>query len=178
MTGWFKSWFVFSSFGPLYFIVGLKLCLTKDASWWIALAFIALSFVAFFVARWIISRLRTGEPLPFLVSEVRSVDSEIFPYLMTYVPIFLENDLSDGSFAYPVAALYVLIFILYLRLDSPYLNPFFALFGVRVYEAKTKDDDRIVIIAKGRRLANKEELSLQEVGTGDVYYYSCGDDNK
>ena len=106
------------------------------------------------------------------IKEVHPIDSEVFPYLMTYIPIFLENDVTNASFLYPVAVLYLIIFTLFMRLDTPHLHPYFAFLGLRVYEAKhAKNDEPMVIICRGRRLSATEEPVLHEkVGTGDLYY--------
>lgn len=171
MTRWFKSCFVFSSFGPLYLIVWGKLWLTAGFCALPTLVFFDLGILAICMTAYLIKQLKTDAGYPLHVKDVESVDSEIFPYLMTYIPVFLESDLSDASFLYPAIALYVMIFVLFLKLDTPYLHPYFALFGLRIYKARSVTEERtMIIIAKGRRLSGSEDLYLYEVGTADLYY--------
>lgn len=177
MTGSFRTAFVFSSFGPLYIIVWIKLWLALGFFAPGAVVFLALSILAVIVTVVLSNRLATdgGQSMP--IKDAQPVDSEVFPYLMTYIPIFLENDVTNPSFLYPVVVLYLIIFILFMRLDTPHLHPYFAFLGLRVYGATlVKNDDPIVIICSGRRLSTTEKPILHEVGTGDLYY--CDMKNK
>lgn len=171
MTGWFRFWFVFSAFGPLYLIVWIKLWLAQGTWSSGSIAIFVVSILSVLATIYISRRLATDFGTRTPIKDVHPVDSEVFPYLMTYIPIFLENDVTSASFLFPVAVLYAIIFILFLRLDTPYLHPYFALFGFRVYEAHhAKNGEPMIIIARGRRLCSSDEPVLHEVGTGDVYY--------
>jgi len=171
MTGWFRGCFVFSSFGPLYLIVWIKLELALGAWATWTVVFLVLSILAVAVTIYLSKRLATDQGQATQIKEIHPVDSEVFPYLMTYIPIFLENDVTNASFLYPVAVLYLIIFILFMRLDTPHLHPYFAFLGLRVYEAKhAKNEEPMIIICRGRRLSATEAPVLHEVGTGDLYY--------
>lgn len=171
MTGWFRTCFVLSSFGPLYLIVWIKLWVGLGFCAPSALAFLLLSVLAVLATLFLSKRLATDFGLPMPIKNVHPVDSEVLPYLMTYIPIFLENNISDAAFLYPVLVLYSIIFIMFMKLETPHIHPYFALLGLRIYAAEHKvNSEPMIIICKGRRLSTKEEPTLHEVGTGDLYY--------
>jgi hypothetical protein len=171
MTGWFRLWFVYSSFAPLYLIFAVKLRFTEGVprvSWILAgLAFLGSIPVFALVAR----SLRRRDGVPFEVTDVRAKDSEIFSYLTSYIPPLIARDMADPSIYIPLAILYAVIFGAFMRLDSPYLNPFFVVLGYRLYEARLLPSRAVVtVITRGGRLAGSEELLLREVGAGDLYF--------
>ncbi len=169
MTHFFKTMFVFSAFAPLYLIIALKLLMDDEHCW--GGIFLGTTAIAAAIGCYLATNLEIGEAKKHKLTEVRSIDSEIFPYLLTYIPIIIENDITKGTAAIPLAALYLLVLLLYIRLDSPYLHPVFALLGYRIYSAKTGANELpIVIVSRGRKLAGKDEVMLHEVGTSDIYY--------
>lgn len=169
MTHFFKTLFVFSAFAPLYLIIALKLLMDDEKCW--GGIFLGTTAIAAAIGCYLATNLEVGEAKKHKLTDVESIDSEIFPYLLTYIPIIIENDITKGTAAIPLAALYLLVLLLYIRLDSPYLHPVFALLGYRIYSAKTGTNELpIVVISRGRRLAGKDEAMLHEVGTSDIYY--------
>jgi hypothetical protein len=171
MSSWFRFWFLFSSFGPLYAIFTVKLWLTAglgEKPPAVAAAAFVVSVMAFLFLR---SRLHSDNGTVFEITDVKSKDSEVFSYITTYIPPVILRDMSDASVYIPLAIFYAIIFMCYMTLDSPYLNPFFILFRYRIYEGRIKGSRALVtIIAKDRRLAGTEEVRLYEIGTGDLYY--------
>lgn len=171
MTGFFRLVFLFSSFGPLYLIFAVKLRLNTGVPTivsWIAFALAALSVVAFLRLR---RRLRSDNGTIHEITDVKPKDSEIFSYITTYIPPLITRDMSDPAVYLPLGILYAIIALAYMRLDSPYLNPFFILFGYRVYEARGKTSRNLMtIIARRRVLCGTDEVVLYEIGNGDLYY--------
>jgi hypothetical protein len=171
MTSWFRFWFLFSSFGPLYLIFAIKLWLNEGvtrAAAWTALTAFVLSIVVFAIIR---SQLRSDNGTPFDLVDVKPKDSEIFSYITTYIPPLITRDMSTPDVYWPLIVLYAVIALAYMKLDSPYLNPFFILFGYRVYEGRMKDSRTLVtIISRRRRLTGTDRVTLYEIGTGDLYY--------
>ena len=173
MSGFFRLLFLFSSFGPLYAIFAVKLHFNAGISevWQYVFALFAASSVGVFAS--IAASLRSRVGTIFEVVDVKAKDSEIFSYLTTYIPPLIVRDMSKPEVYIPLMILYFVIGLAYFRLDSPYLNPYFILFGYRVYEARMKVSRALVtIISRGRRIAGTDDLSLVEVGNGDLYY--CG----
>lgn len=171
MTGWFRFWFLFSSFGPLYLIFAVKLHYTPGvppaAATLAGVACVGSIPVFALVAR----SLRRRDGVPFKVTEVRAKDSELFGYLTTYIPPLIARDMADPSVYIPLAILYLLIVAAFMRLDSPYLNPFFLVLGYRVYEARLLPSRALVtVVTRGGRLAGTDEPLLREVGAGDLYF--------
>ena len=171
MSSWFRFWFLFSSFGPLYLIFAVKLWLSVNVGYKppaVAAAACLLSAVAFLLLR---RRLRPDNGTVFEITDIKSKDSEVFSYITTYIPPLILRDMSEPSIYIPMVILYSVIFLCYMKLDAPYLNPYFILLGYRIYEARlTKTRALVTIIAKNRRMAGTEEVRLYEIGTGDLYY--------
>lgn len=171
MAGPFRLLFFGSSFGPLYLIFAIKLFFNAGVAVYVPCAFLLLfvfSILAFF---FISKRLDSGNGTPFKVSDVKPKDSEIFSYVTTYIPPLIARDMSDPGVYLPLIVLYAVICVAYLRLDSPYLNPYFIISGFRVYEARiAKSRNMVTIISYRRPLAGTDELILHEVGTSDLFY--------
>jgi len=63
-----------------------------------------------------------------------------------------------------------MICLLYMRLDAPYLNPYFLLFGYRIFEAKLEPSrNAVTIIAHHRPISGLEELEMSELSAGAYY---------
>ena len=107
----------------------------------------------------------------FEVVDVKQKDSEIFSYLTIYIPPLITRDMSNPEVYVPLLILYSVIAISYFRLESPYLNPFFAIFKRRIYEGRIKKSRGMAtIISHMRPLAGTDEVMLREIGNGDLYY--------
>lgn len=171
MSNWFRFCFLFSSFGPLYLIFAVKLELNKGVNPWAAViaggAFL-LSILIFLVLK---RNLSSDNGTVFEVSDIKSKDNEIFGYITTYIPPLISRDMSDPSVYIPISILYGVILLCYMRLDAPYLNPYFIFLGYRLYEGRLRNSRSLVtIITKSRRLSGTELVKLYEIGTGDFYY--------
>lgn len=170
MTTFFKFLFLFSSFGPLYLVFAIKAHygsgLPDALGVSFACAFVA-SFAVFIFAG---KKMRGGVGRLYRVVDVKIKDAEIFPYIMSYIPPLIFRDLSKPDIYLPLIVLYGIIALLYIRLDAPYLNPYFLLFGYRIYEAKLEPSRNVVtIIAYRRPISGSEQLELTELSVG-VYY--------
>lgn len=170
MTAFFKFIFLFSSFGPLYLVFAIKAHfgdgLPNVISISFACAFIASIAVFAFAGK----KMRGGIGKTYRIVDVKTKDAEVFPYLMSYIPPLIFRDLSKPDVYLPLIVLYVIIALLYMRLDAPYLNPYFLLFGYRIYEAKLEPSRNVVtIIACRRPISGSEQLELTELSAG-VYY--------
>lgn len=173
MAGPFRLLFFFSSFGPLYLIFAVKLYYNHGFTWMAPALFGTLSVLSFISFLLIRRNLSSNNGTKFKVSDLKAKDSEIFSYITTYIPPLITRDVSEPEVYLPLAILYTIIAIAYLRLDSPYLNPFFTLMGYRIYEGKLGSTKSVItIIAKRPPTVVSGEMILHEVGTSDLYYYA------
>jgi hypothetical protein len=174
MKGSYKFAFLLSSFGPLFLIMTAKTALDPQApvyGLWVFVTLFALSIATFVL---IVLGLRRSAAQVHVLTDLKPRDSDIFPYLMTYIPSLIFKDLYSLEIGVPLLILYGLVFVLYFRLDSPYLNPFFALFGYRIHEARMEGSRLpIILISNGELLSGQETLLLNEVSGGQsaVYFY-------
>jgi hypothetical protein len=114
--------------------------------------------------------MRRGVGNNYKIVDVKTKDLEVFPYLMAYIPPIAFRDIDRPETYVPTIILYSVISLLYLRLDGPYLNPFFLLFGFRIYEAKLEPSRNVVtVIACRRPVSSNEEIQMTELSAG-VYY--------
>ena len=171
MTAWFRFWFLFSSFGPLYLIFAVKLAYNNGVPFWLQYVFYTMFGAAVIVFIIVARGLKTKNGLPFELTDVKAKDNEVFPYLMSYIPPLIARDMAQAEVYIPLLILYGIIFTGYMRLDSPYLNPFFIIFGYRIYEAKISSTKKVItILTRGGRIASSETAILYEIGVGDLYY--------
>ena len=174
MKGIYRFAFLLSSFGPLFLILAAKTALDPHAPRYGLWAFCVL-FAAAVLAFLIIARgLKRSAPQIHVLTDLKPRDSDIFPYLMTYIPSLIFRDLYTPAIGVPLLILYLLVFTLYFRLDSPYLNPFLALLGYRIHEARMQGSrSPIILISKGQIFSGQETLLLNEVAGGHaaVYFY-------
>jgi hypothetical protein len=171
MTGLFRALFLFSSFGPLYLIFGVKLHFNTGVWWWAEWVAYAFAVASIGVFLYITHRLQRGNGRWIDITDVKSKDSEIFSYITTYIPPLISRDMSDPAVTVPLAILYCVIAVAYFRLDSPYLNPYFIFSGYRIYEGRSKSSRTMMtIISRRQPLNGSGEVMLREVGNGDLYY--------
>lgn len=174
MKGLYRFAFLLSSFGPLFLILAAKTALDPHApryGLWIFCVLFAVAILAFVM---IIRGLKRSAAQIHALTDLKPRDSDIFPYLMTYIPSLIFRDLYTPGIGVPLLILYLLVFTLYFKLDSPYLNPFFALLGYRVHEARMQGTrSQIILISKGQIFSGQETLLLNEVAGGHaaVYFY-------
>jgi hypothetical protein len=170
MTGGFKLVFVITAYAPLYLIAAQKFWLIGNHPLGVALAVLAI--LSALIALGFSRRLNVGEAKPYAVEDAKRIDNEIFPYLMTYIPLIIGSDFSKPEVAIPVLTLYFIIFLLYLRLNSPYVHPILALTGIRIYGAKVAATGRsIVILSAADIIDARETIRLHEVATSFLYFY-------
>ncbi len=172
MSPLFRFRFLFSSFGPLFLIFAVKLHFDLGVPRVVSEVFLAL-FVISILVYLQIYQLMTGPNLTCInISDVKSKDSEVFSYLTTYIPPLISRDMSKVEVYLPIAILYLILIAAYMRVSSPYINPYLILSGVRVYEGKdTASRATVTILSRGSPLDGTETLMLHEIGNGDLFYY-------
>jgi len=169
MTKTYKLVFVLTAYAPLYLIAAQKFWMTGNHPLGATLAVAAA--ICAIIALGLSRRLDVGEAKPYPIEDVKRIDNEIFPYLMTYIPLIIGSDFSKPEVAIPVGTLYFIIFVLYLKLDSPYVHPVFAILGIRIYGAKIASSGRsIVIMSSGGVIDSRETVNLHEVANSFLYF--------
>jgi len=175
MANTFRFFFLFSSFGPLYGIFAVKLYYTPMINGLWKWGFVGATFLALILFIVLVSMFKTYNGTLIEISDIKPKDNEVFGYITTYIPPLLARDMSDPAVVIPIGILYLIIFAAYMRLDSPYLNPFFIFTGYRIYEAKGGLNKSVVtIISRNQILSGKTRLTLFEVGNGTLYYCERG----
>jgi len=174
MKGIYRFAFLFSSFGPLFFIMAVKTILTRPISNTGLIVFLVLFGFSLAGVVFVVHGLKRTTPQTHTLTDLKPRDTDIFPYLMTYIPSLIFKNVYDPDIGIPLVILYALIFLLYFKLDSPFLNPFLAALGYRIFEARMeKSKSPVILISKGRILTGTESLSLFEVAASNtsIYYY-------
>lgn len=168
MTPWFKALFLFNSFGPLYLLVAASLYAQGGKWWWIGLVFFAVAIIIFL---WLEGRFKRKSVLRKKVIVEASLDESIFTYLLTYLPPFMTDDFSAPSKLAPVVVFYSLMIILLFRSSTIYTNPFFILWGYKIYRVRFEDTKRaIILITRRSDLVDGDMLSLHEIQLSRLYF--------
>lgn len=174
MAGFFRLRFLFSSFGPLFAIFAIKLYYDAGVPKAFTWLFGGLFFLSILVFLEIRGRFQGSNETWVALTELKSKDAEVFSYLTTYIPPLIARDMSKVEVYLPLIILYAILVAAYMRLSSPYLNPYFILSGVRVYEGKVASSRSTVTILSKGPLDGIETLGLHEIGNGDLFYYHGG----
>lgn len=168
MSGWFRALFLFSSFGPLYAVLGLGLTIQKlnepaRIAW---LAFAASVFVFLYLR----SGFRSKPVFHSKMEVVGQLDENILSYLIAYLPpIFIDNFKTPEKYA-PASAFYFLLIILMARIDTIYVNPFFIMCGYKIYRVKLESGRLAIVVTRKREIGKDEVLNLHELDSSRLYF--------
>ena len=169
MSGWFRLLFLFNSFGPLYAVLSVSLWIQgikQPAAWWLVATVAAL-----IVFGGVVSRL-TARQAQFETVEIEAaLDENVLSYIVAYLPPLLVDDYSKPEKAVPAVLFYVVVILLMLSSSTLYVNPFFLLFGFRIFRVKLlRSQRRVVIITRLREIDPQERLALHEIETSHLFY--------
>ncbi|CCF26285.1 Putative uncharacterized protein [Leuconostoc citreum LBAE C11] len=109
-----------------------------------------------------------------IIGNIKRFDDNIISYLMTYVIPFLTAGININSQMVTNVVLFVIIMIIYVRMDLVYLNPTLILIGYNIY---TDNSDGIKYLTKNSpqqittAQQNKEKLKATRI-TDSFYYIS------
>lgn len=182
MTPWFRLLFVFSSFGPLYFLLVAGLIAHEKTDnkippvggqylFYAALLCCALSFVAFFI---IVKSFKTSSFSFFKFNKAQPLDENVLSYMLSYLPPLMIDDLSSIKKVIPAIVFYVIIITILLRIDSLYVNPYFLIFGYRIYRVELPSGQEVVMVTKEKGLSTGELLRFYEVAPGKLFFAERG----
>lgn len=169
MSGWFRAIFLFTSFAPLYLLLGASLYVQGFHLWWIPLIVTGFAIIAFlFLER----RLTRKSVFRQRITFESSLDESVFSYMLSYVPPLMVDDFSDPKKLVPVIGFYLITVVLLFRSSVIYINPFFIALGYRVYIGRMHESGRSVVVITRNITApiDGELLDLYEVQPARFYY--------
>lgn len=168
MTPWFRTLFLFSSFGPLYVLFAASLYVQGVRLWWGGVAVFCVAAIVFI---WIVSRFKRKSVIRKKISVEASLDENIFSYLVSYFPPFMTDNFSDPTKVTPILIFYATMVFLLFRSNTIYINPFFIASGYRLYRVRLDGSNRsIVLITKRQDMIDGDMLSLYEVHPSRLYF--------
>jgi hypothetical protein len=178
MTAWFKSKFLFSSFGPLYFFLALGLTVQHDwqAKWnwsFTNLAMItgwgclALSFLAFLHLR---TDFAVGSIIRSAISSPERLDESVLSYMLSYLPPLMIDDFGNNAKVIPALGFYSVLITLMAATNTIYVNPYFLLFKIRIFRVSLADGKRVVLISKRTNIKEGELIPLYAINPDSLYY--------
>jgi len=121
---------------------------------WLALMFIPiiLSLLSIFIAK------KLGEDTLQKCEEYSLADNEFLPNYLGF--FFLSVSISECR---TFIVVYLLVFIFTYLSQTQYFNPIYLLFGYHYYHILTSQGTRVLVIAKGKVIRNKENISFDHL---------------
>lgn len=168
MSGWFRALFLFTSFAPLYLLIGASLWIQGFRLWWIALLAAGLALATFLLLE---RRLTYKSPFRQQVTFESSLDESVFSYMLSYLPPIMIDNFSDLKKVTPVIGFYIVSAFLLFRSSVVYINPFFMALGYRIHIGRLHESGRtVVVIVRGFTPIDGEILKLHEVQPARLYF--------
>lgn len=131
---------------------------------WFAIIILTIIPVIVFIGKLIcIVCFADNKNMTTSITEVSNVDDSIVSYIMTYI-IPLTSLTYDSSISEYITnlLLFIVIMIIYVRMDLLYLNPIFILFGLNVYRIKTNNKLNFILTnATYAQLNSKKEEKVK-----------------
>ena len=178
MSVWYRALFLFSSFGPLYLLVCVGLGVQHD--WEKAgpksgvIIAIAVTVGVFLLSVIVFERLRSefraNSPARYPVEPIISLDENVLTYLITYLPPLMIDDFSSIPKVAPAIIFYAVMFLIMMRTDTMYVNPYFLLFGYRIYRVRLPSKRSVIIVTKKAEVMPDELLNLYEIQPSRLFY--------
>ncbi|UKE57709.1 hypothetical protein [Xanthomonas translucens] len=178
MTAWFKSKFLFSSFGPLYFFLAIGLTVQHNwqskwnwgftnsamvAGW----GCLVLSFLIFLQLR---TSFEVGSIIRSAISAPERLDESVLSYMLSYLPPLMIDDFGNNAKVIPAAGFYSVLITLMAATNTIYINPYFLIFRIRIFRISLPDGKRVVLISKRNTLKDGESIPLYAINPESLYY--------
>lgn len=177
MSFWYRVLFLFSSFGPLYLLVCGQLAVQHNWEKFtlkgdtVAMGITAGAFVAsFLVFLWLRSGFRSSSPSRYQVQSIESLDGNVLNYLIAYFPPFMIENFTSMAKVVPAIIFYVVMVLIMLRSDTLHVNPYFLLFGYRLYRVRLPSNRPVIIVTKKTEVMQGAQLNLYEVEPSRFFY--------
>ncbi|MGV7197643.1 hypothetical protein [Xanthomonas axonopodis] len=178
MTAWYKSQFLFSSFGPLYFFLAIGLTVQHKwqsawqwdlASYAMAISWgcLILSFITFLHLR---STLKVGSVIHCKISSPERLDESVLSYMLSYLPPLMIDDFGNLAKVVPAAGFYFVLIYLMAVTNTIFVNPYFLAFGIRISRISLPDGKRVVLISDRSQLKDGELLPIYAIHPQSLYY--------
>lgn len=149
MTFLAKLIFVSASWCPVYLLIGVLLWSTQRELAVTLFIVGAISLIGLWFLEVIVRRLFAKEH--YKITECEPQKSDIFMYILSYIPPFFAIDVSSSEKLSALLLLYIFIFVTYVRLDQYHLNPLFVFFGYQVYKVRTEGRRQLYVIVRGEQ---------------------------
>jgi hypothetical protein len=172
MTTFYRTIFALSAFAPLWAIWAIRIVF-EDELQIIPLTAVACGGAISLLASYLLfARLKRGSRAQVKISEVCYKDDDIIAYIITYIPVFVLNNFENAGLVAATIAIYVVIGILYIRLDIAYVNPMLALAGYRIASVTEAETGKsFIVLTKSDDLTSNERLDLRQISHGRLYYH-------
>lgn len=178
MSAWYRILFLFSSFGPLYMLLCLELTIQHD---WqktgfrgggvIGMSVAGAAFLlSFFVFTWLRSGFRANSPSRYKVDPLTSLDENVLTYMLSYFPPLMIDDFSSTAKVVPAIMFYVVMTAIMFCADTMYVNPYFLLFGYRIYRVKLPSARSVILVTRKTEVRPDELLNLYEIQPSRLFY--------
>jgi hypothetical protein len=178
MSLWYRTLFLFSSFGPLYLLLCGQLAVQYD--WgkgdWKGGIVIAIGATggAFALSFLVFMRLRAGfqsnSPSRQVVEPLESLDNNVLNYLIAYFPPFMIDNFMSLTKVVPVIIFYIVMIVIMIRSETLHVNPYFLLFGYRLHKARLPSKRSVILVTKKSEIMPEELLNLYEIQPSRVFY--------
>lgn len=168
MKGHFRALFLFTSFAPLYLLIGVVLgvkCQWGGASIWLAI--FLLSVLVYAV---LIRHLKRASQIHKSVVSAERLDSDILSYVVSYLPPLISQDLDSVVTYIPLFVFYITVLTLLFHSRNLYVNPLFMLAGFSVFRVDVGLSRPVVVITRKKDLFPQDGIALYEVQTSVLYF--------
>ena len=180
MTTWYRTRFLFCSFGPLYLLVCVGLAAQHK---WLQDGFkggdaiaMVIAASAFFLSIAVFDGLRRGfsaaSPSRYAVEPADTLDDTVLSYMLSYIPPLIIDDLSSAAKVAPAIVFYVVLIIIMVTTDTMYVNPYFLLFRYRIFRVELPSKRTVVVITRRPEILPGETVDLHELQPSKLYFAS------
>src|SRR5487761_1723976 len=132
-----KSVFFIASYIPL-FVIFIIQNIEKYA---IDAVFAGLIVISILTLSYVFSNIKQIDGEFRTIDEIESLNRVNLEYFVAYIIPFLGIDLNSLTNVISLLFLFVIMGFMYVRSDSIYLNPVFAVFGLNVFRVRSKDEE-------------------------------------
>jgi len=168
MSAWYRTLFLFSSFGPLYLVLAFSLYVQHHVvAAGVGAGIVVASFLVFLKLR---SGFKRGSVFRSEVDPDEVLDENILNYLIAYLPPLFVDDLGSPTKIVPVGVFYAVTALLLFMSETIYVNPYFLMFRYRVYRMKLQSGRKVVVVTTRRDVVSGEMLNLHEVQPSRMYF--------
>jgi hypothetical protein len=150
-----------SSYSPLLVILAIQ----NKGEWHSTVALGATALVSVGWLGWFVRRLTTLNRMRIRVSSAVRRDQDVLGYLFAYLFPFLGIDLQQPSEAMALVVLFLVLAVLYVRLNAIYVNPVLALAGFHLNEIVEDNGKTSMLLTRRPYVRPGSVLKVVTAGT-------------